>query len=96
MPIGNVPIHSSDAFDPIILEREYIPLFVPLYLPELNPIETFWKVLKGRVRRDESTDTETLFSRLTEGSEDVPVEHIQNSVQYSINVFPRCLNKEPL
>ncbi|KAI9362619.1 hypothetical protein BD770DRAFT_226528 [Pilaira anomala] len=34
--------------------------------------------------------------RFIEGSMDVPVKHIQNFVQHSIDVFPKCLNKEPL
>ncbi|KAI8885086.1 hypothetical protein K501DRAFT_180799, partial [Backusella circina FSU 941] len=64
--------------------------------PELDPIEMFCKVWKNRVRRGELTDTETLFSRVIEGNKDIPVKHIQNFVQHSIDVFPKCLNKEPL
>ncbi|PHZ15180.1 uncharacterized protein RHIMIDRAFT_271661 [Rhizopus microsporus ATCC 52813] len=56
----------------------------------------FWKVLKERVKREKLTDTETLSSRITEGSEDVPVEHLQNFVQHSIDVNSKCLNKEGL
>ena len=56
----------------------------------------FWKVTKDRIRRSELIDAETLSSRVIEGSEDVPVEHIQNFIQHSIDVFPKCVNKEPL
>ncbi|ORE22975.1 hypothetical protein BCV71DRAFT_170660, partial [Rhizopus microsporus] len=63
---------------------------------ELDPIEMFWKVPKDRIRRSELIDAETLSSRVIEGSEDVPVEHIQNFIQHSIDVFPKCVNKEPL
>ena len=80
----------------IILERGYIPVYLPPYSPKLNPIEMFWKVLKERVRREKLKDTETLSSRIIGGSEDVPVEHIQKFIQHSINVIPKCLNKEPL
>lgn len=38
----------------------------------------------------------SLTIRVIEGSEDVPVEHLQNFIQHSINVFPKCLNKEYL
>ncbi|ORE19986.1 hypothetical protein BCV71DRAFT_176693, partial [Rhizopus microsporus] len=51
-------------------------------------------LLKDRVRREKLIDTETLSSRVIEGSEDIPVEHIQNFIQHSINVIPKCLNKE--
>ena len=94
--MDNTPIHSPDAIDPIIKEREYIPLFLPPYSPELNPIEIFWKALKDRVKRDKLSDVETLTSRVIEGSKDVPIEHLQNFIQHSIDIFPKCLNKKPL
>lgn len=52
--------------------------------------------ITDRVRREKLKDTETLSSRIIEGSEDVPIEHLQNFIQQSINVLPKCLNKEPL
>ncbi|KAI9266412.1 hypothetical protein EDC94DRAFT_501922, partial [Helicostylum pulchrum] len=64
MPMDNVPIYSPGAADPIILERGYIPLYVPPYLPERNPIEIFCKVSKDRIRRSELIDAETLSSRV--------------------------------
>jgi transposase len=78
--MDNAPIHSHDIVDPIIIERGYIPVYLPPYSPELNPIEQFWKVLKDRVKR----------GKLKE------VEYLQNFIQHSINCFPKCLNKEPL
>ena len=39
---------------------------------------------------------ETLTSRVIEGSEDVPVDHLQNFIQHFVNCFFKCLNKEPL
>lgn len=94
--MDNAPIHSPQLVDPVIIERGYIPVYLPPYSPELNPIEMFWKVLKDRVRRTPLTSAETLSSRITEGSEDIPVEHLQNFIQHSIECFPKCLNKEPL
>lgn len=86
MPIDYTPIYSPDAVDPIILERSYISLYIPLDSPEPSPIEMFWKVLKGRVRRGEVTNPETL-SKVIEYSEDVPVERIQNFIQ----ALDRCI-----
>ena len=94
--MDNAPIHGKAVVDPIIIKRGYIPVYLPPYSPELNPIEQFWKVLKDRVRRGKLNDVEDLTSRIIEGSEDVPVEHLQNFIQHSINCFPKCLNKEPL
>jgi hypothetical protein len=39
---------------------------------------------------------ETLTSRVIEGSEDVPVDHLQNFIQHSVGCFLKYLNKEPL
>ncbi|KAI9247243.1 hypothetical protein EDC94DRAFT_626141 [Helicostylum pulchrum] len=47
-------------------------------------------------KRGKLSDLETLTSRVIEGSKDVPIENSQNFIQHSIDVFPKCLNKEPL
>lgn len=94
--MNNAPIHVPGVIDPIIKERGYIPVYLPPYSPELNSIEMFWKALKDRVKRNRLSDVETLTSRVIEGSEGAPVEHLQNFIQHSINVFPKCINKEPL
>ena len=56
----------------------------------------FWKVLKDKVRRGKLSNLETLTTRITEGCHDVPIEHLQNFIQQSINAFPKWLNKELL
>lgn len=56
----------------------------------------FWKVSKDRINKSELIDAEILCSRVLEDSEDIPVEHMQNFIQHSIDVFPKCLNKEPV
>jgi transposase len=47
--LDNGPIHRSHAtqaaFD--LLEHELLPLFLPKYCSQLNPIERFWKHLKS-------------------------------------------------
>lgn len=35
-----------------------------------------------------------VISKVIERSKDVPIENLQNFILYSINVFPRCLNKD--
>lgn len=94
--MDNASIHIPKAIDPIILGRGYIPVYLPPYSPKLNLIEMFWKVLADHVRRTFLTATESLTLRIIEGSETVPLERIQSFIQHSINVFPKCLNKEPL
>jgi len=47
--LDNGPIHRSKAtqaaFD--LLEHELLPLFLPKYCSQLNPIERFWKHIKS-------------------------------------------------
>lgn len=79
-----------------IKSRSYKVTYLPPYSPELNPIEIFQKVLKDRVKRGKLSNVETLTSKVIEGSEDVPIEHLQNFIQYSIDIFPKRLSKEHL
>ncbi|OAD76052.1 hypothetical protein PHYBLDRAFT_143037 [Phycomyces blakesleeanus NRRL 1555(-)] len=79
MAMYNALVHSHDVVDPFILERGYIPVHLPPYSPELNPINFFWKDLNDRIRREKLKDTGTL-SRIIGGNEDFPVEHIHTFI----------------
>ncbi|CAO3692544.1 unnamed protein product [Rhizopus microsporus] len=68
-------------------------LCLPLYSPELNPIEDFRAILKGKIKRNMLKDAETLTTRIIEASEAVPVEYLQNIIQYFVNQFHNCWNK---
>ncbi|CEG67847.1 hypothetical protein RMATCC62417_04209 [Rhizopus microsporus] len=94
--MDNAPIHVHNIVDPIIIRRGYIPVYLPPYSPELNPIEQFWKDLKDYIKRDKFKDNETLTSRMMDACEKVPLQNIRNYIQHSINTFPKCLNKEPI
>lgn len=74
--MGNAPIRSRDIVDHVIIKRWYMPVYLPPYSPELNPIKQFWKILKDRVRRNNLTDVETFTSRVNDGSEDVPIKQL--------------------
>ncbi|KAI8880092.1 hypothetical protein K501DRAFT_192109 [Backusella circina FSU 941] len=91
--MNNAPIRAPGLIDHVILNRGYRPVYLPPYSPELNPIEQFWAILKGNVKRDKLKNVETLTSRIIEASEAVPVEHIKNIIQHSINQFDNCRNK---
>jgi transposase len=47
--LDNGPIHRSHATQAAfaLLENELLPLFLPKYCSQLNPIERFWKHLKS-------------------------------------------------
>ncbi|KAG1164935.1 hypothetical protein G6F36_013613 [Rhizopus arrhizus] len=85
--MDNAPIHALDMIDPVIEKRGRTPVYLPPYSPELNPIEQFWAIIKGKVKRTKLSDLETLTSRIIEVSEAVPIVHLQNITQHSINQF---------
>jgi transposase len=47
--LDNGPIHRSHATQAAfaVLENDLLPLFLPKYCSQLNPIERFWKHLKS-------------------------------------------------
>ena len=46
--LDNAPIHTSQASQAAftLLEGDLLPLFLPRYCSQLNPIERFWRFLK--------------------------------------------------
>lgn len=94
--MDNAPIHVPEIIDPIIIQRGYTPVYLPPYSPELNLIEQFWSIIKTKVRRTKLSDIETLTARIVETSEAVPIVHLENIIQHSVNQFEKCQNKMPL
>ncbi|KAI8886883.1 hypothetical protein K501DRAFT_269461 [Backusella circina FSU 941] len=91
--MDNAPIYVPSIIDPVVLNWGYVPVYLPPYSPELNPIEHFWAIPKEKVKCDKLKDVETLTSRIIEASEAVPVDYIKNTIQYSVNQFDNCRNK---
>lgn len=85
--MDNAPIHVHDIIDPIIARRGYIPVYLPPYLPELNPIEWFWKDMKDHVKREKLKNNETLTSRMIYACDKVPLQNKQSYIQHFINIF---------
>ncbi|CEJ03240.1 hypothetical protein RMCBS344292_17228 [Rhizopus microsporus] len=58
--MDNAPIHTSQDITTMIEARGYKAVYLPPYSPELNPIENFWLIVKGAVKRSKFQDTEDL------------------------------------
>ncbi|KAI8883914.1 hypothetical protein K501DRAFT_323245 [Backusella circina FSU 941] len=82
--LDNAPIHAPEIVDPIIMQREF------------NAIKQFWSIIKVKVRRTKLSDIENLTTRIIEASEAVPIVHLKNIIQNSVNQFEKCQNKMPL
>ncbi|KAG1527119.1 hypothetical protein G6F51_014307 [Rhizopus arrhizus] len=89
--MDNAPIHVPAMIDPLIEKRSYIPVYLPPYSPELNPIEDFWAIVKSKVKRYALKDTETLSPRVIEGREDASVEHMYHKMHQKNRSMLRAL-----
>ena len=94
--MDNAPIHTHEAIDNLVTSRGYRCIYLPPYSPELNPIEQFWAIVKNSVKRSKFDATEDLHTRITEACNNVPQTTLRNCIQHSVNVFSKCLNKEPV
>jgi len=75
--LDNAPIHTSQASQAAftLLEDDLLPLFLPKYCSQLNPIERFWRFLKR------SACANTLFANMDELVSSVnQVLHLQNNL----------------
>lgn len=96
--MDNAPIHSSKQIEEIIYEkgRDYKYVYLPPYLPELNPIEQFWALVKGKVKRHKLEGAETLQDRVIDAANGVSIQYLQNIIQHSKNHFVNYLNHIPI
>jgi hypothetical protein len=94
--MDNAPIHTSQDITTMIEARGYKAIYLPPYSPELNPIENFWSIVKGAVKRSQFQDTEDLKTRITEAGRSVSRKALHKIANHPVNNFQKCLNKEPL
>lgn len=62
--MGNASIHKSKPILRKIESKGYKVMYLPPYSPELNPIEQFWAMVKGKMKRDRLMSEENLSSRI--------------------------------
>ena len=49
--MDNLPVYVNARIPAAIKEEGHIIRYLPLYLPDFNPIELIWAVLKAWIRR---------------------------------------------
>ncbi|KAG1471174.1 hypothetical protein G6F56_002274 [Rhizopus delemar] len=81
--MDNAHIHVPALIDPLIEKRGYVPVYLPPYSPELNPIEDFWTIVKSKVKRYALKDTETLII--------YPLKNLFDDVQIEI-LLDNCVS----
>lgn len=61
--MDNAPIHSSSEINWVMKNRnkDYKCDYLPLYSPELNPIEQFWVTVKHKVKHNQVMGSERVI-----------------------------------
>ena len=62
--MDNAIFHKSEDTRKIIKENGHQLLFLPPYSPDLNPIENYWAILKGKLKKIVA-NFQNLFDALT-------------------------------
>ncbi|KAL1927158.1 hypothetical protein VTP01DRAFT_5121 [Rhizomucor pusillus] len=88
--MDNAPIHKSDDISKYVESRGYRCTYLPLYSPELNPIEQFWSVVKSKVKRNRLLENETPMTRISEASNSISTA-TENIYDVSLQVVSVCI-----
>lgn len=91
--MDNCNIHKSHPIMGKIESRGYRVMYLPPYSPELNPIEQFWALVKGKMKRHRLTDKENLSQRIADACENVLVSDLQGFCRHSKRQIINCYNK---
>lgn len=69
--MDNYTIHKSHPMIRKIESRGYKIMYLPPYSPELNPIEQFWALVKGKMKRHRLINEENPSQRIAEAGNNV-------------------------
>ncbi|EPB87867.1 hypothetical protein HMPREF1544_05396 [Mucor circinelloides 1006PhL] len=77
--MDNCSIHKSHPMFRKIESRGYRVMYLPPYSPELNPIEQFWAIVKGKMKRHRLMTEENLSSRIADACNDIHFSDLSGS-----------------
>ena len=76
--MDNVPFHKTQIVTNLITEHEHTPLYSVPYVPELNPIENIFSIIKGKVRRKHTKTYKTTFKEVDKAIKYIRPSTFQN------------------
>ncbi|KAG1053337.1 hypothetical protein G6F43_004579 [Rhizopus delemar] len=94
--MDNAPIHQHEDIRKYIENRGYRCVYLLPYSPELNPIEQFWSVCKGKLKKEQLLEEETLTTRIQMACNQILIGDLLGFCKYSTEKFDECLNKTPI
>ena len=95
LALDNASIHKSKLMVRKIENRGCRAVHLPPYSPELNPIEQFWAIIKGKMKRDRLMTEENLSSRIADACNDVLISDLYGFCSHSKRQIINCFNKTP-
>ncbi|KAG1166966.1 hypothetical protein G6F46_001288 [Rhizopus delemar] len=93
--IDNASIHKSKPMIRKIESKGYKVMYLSPYSLELNPIEQFWAIVKGKMKRDKLMNEENLSSRIGDACNDVLISDLYAFCNHSKRQIINCYSKTP-
>lgn len=93
--MNNCTIHKSKPMMRKIESFGYKLMYLSLYSPELNLIEQFWAILKGKLKCHKLLTEERMSDRIAEACNTIPSEILYNFASHSERQSIQCYNKTP-
>ncbi|KAG0827301.1 hypothetical protein G6F29_009202 [Rhizopus arrhizus] len=91
--MDNCTIHKSHPMIRKIESRGYRVMYLPPYSPELNPIEQFWALVKGKMKHHRLMIEENLSQRIAKARNNVRFSDLEEICGYSKRQIINCYNK---
>lgn len=83
--LDNLGIHKMHVVREAILDAGGIPLYLPTYSPELNPIERLWADMKRRLRTLATDAQDELLRNVRRLRASTPIEKIAAWFRHSVD-----------
>lgn len=93
--MDNASIHKSAPMKRKIESRGYHVMYLPPYSPELNPIEQFWAIVKGKLKGHRLMTEENLSSRIADACNEVLISDLYGFASHSKRQIINCYNRTP-
>lgn len=93
--IDNASIHKSKLMVRKIECTGYRVMYLLPYSPELNPIEQFWAIVKGKMKHGRLMTEENLSSTVTDACNDVLNSDLYGFCSHSKRQIVNCFNRTP-
>ncbi|KAG1371810.1 hypothetical protein G6F61_011598 [Rhizopus arrhizus] len=91
--MDNCSIHKNKYLQRKIIRRCYNYMYLPAYSLELNPIENFWSLIKGKMKRVFFAVGETMMSRIRAACEDTHPSELYAFADHSKGQISKCYKK---